>query len=102
MKIDPYSTGAIATQPSLQDPTTARGKERTAPSASDDHVSLSSDVDVVRAATAAAHGSPEIRQDVVDRMRAVLKSGQVGSDPDRLADAIINSWIETPSSEKQS
>ena len=57
---------------------------------------LSNDVQVVKAATAAAAQAPALRQDVVDQMRASLNAGQIGNDPGRLADALIDSWIQTP------
>jgi flagellar biosynthesis anti-sigma factor FlgM len=98
MKIDPYSTGAIERQQSLPDAAAAPAQApRT--TAADDHVHLSSDLQIVRNATTAVQASPEIRQDVVQRMRARLEAGQVGADPEHLADAMIDAWMETPSPE---
>ncbi len=61
-----------------------------------DQVRLSHDVQAVQAAASAAQQAPEIRQDVVDRMRALLDAGQVGSDLGKLADALLDHWIQTP------
>jgi flagellar biosynthesis anti-sigma factor FlgM len=58
-----------------------------------DRVRVSSDAQLLHTAMRAAQQSPEIRQDVVDRMRAALDKGEVGQDPERLADALIDSWI---------
>lgn len=97
MKIDGYNAGAVQGQTERADGVASRGtREAGAPASEGDQVRLSNDVQFVQAATAAARQAPEIRQDVVDRMRALLKAGQVGNDPGRLADALIDSWIDTP------
>lgn len=44
---------------------------------------------------AAAHG-PAIRQDVVDRMRALFDKGELASDPSALAECIIDDWTTNP------
>ena len=98
MKIDGYNTGAIQGQTDRTDGAVSRGTREAGTPASEgsDKVRLSSDAQFVQAATAAAHQAPEIRQDLVARMRALLDAGEVGSDPARLADALIDSWVETP------
>ena len=40
--------------------------------------------------------TPKVRQDVVDRARALLASGELGRDSSALADAIINDLIDRP------
>jgi len=40
--------------------------------------------------------APAVRQDVVDRARALLEAGDVGRDSGALADAIINDLIDRP------
>ena len=37
--------------------------------------------------------APEIREDVVDRARARLAAGEIGNDPGRLADRLIDSLL---------
>jgi len=58
--------------------------------ASGDAVSLSSDAQLLQTATAAAQSAPDIRADVVAHMRALVDAGQIGRDPQALADAIID------------
>ncbi len=59
-----------------------------------DRVELSSDVQLVTQAVKAADSSPAIRQDAVERARQKLMAGQVGSDPMRLADRLIDHLLE--------
>lgn len=60
-----------------------------------DQVLLSPDVQLVRTAMDTAAHTPDVRGDAVDRMRALLANGGVGTDAGRLADAIIDSWLNT-------
>lgn len=79
------SLGRTADQP----PSAAKG----APVASQgDQLSLSSEARLMQSLAQAAAEPPAIRQDVVDRMRALLDRGQLGADPSALADAIIDDW----------
>ncbi len=99
MKIDSYNSGSI--QGPAADRTEAgpaRGTTEAGATAApgSDNVRLSNDVQLVNAATAAAQQTPDIRQDVVDRMRALLDQGQIGNDANRLANALIDSWTQTP------
>jgi flagellar biosynthesis anti-sigma factor FlgM len=98
MKIDGYNAGAVQGQTERTDGAASRGTREPGASAAEgtDQVRLSDDVQFVQAATAAARQAPEIRRDVVDRMRALLNAGEIGNDPGRLADAMIDSWIDTP------
>jgi flagellar biosynthesis anti-sigma factor FlgM len=59
-----------------------------------DRVHLSSDAALASAAVKAAHESPDIRPDVVERMKKALAAGEVGTDPQALADALIDRMIE--------
>jgi flagellar biosynthesis anti-sigma factor FlgM len=63
---------------------------RTAHTAGGDQVNLSSGVRLASSAASAAAGAPDIRQDKVDRARALVESGKLGSDPRTLADALID------------
>jgi flagellar biosynthesis anti-sigma factor FlgM len=58
-----------------------------------DEVTLSEDTQLLHSASKAAAGLPDIRQDVVNAARADLNAGKIGNDPQALADAIINSWL---------
>jgi flagellar biosynthesis anti-sigma factor FlgM len=59
-----------------------------------DRVELSADVQLVTQAVKAADSTPVIRQDVVERARQKLMAGQVGSDPMKLADRLIDHLLE--------
>ena len=63
-----------------------------------DHLTLSSAARVLQAAQESVDTGVPIRQDVVDRLRALLADGQLGGDAASLADAIIDNWIETSGS----
>ena len=60
---------------------------------STDEVTLSEHTQLLHSASKAAASLPDIRQDVVAAARADLDAGKVGNDPQALADAIINSWL---------
>jgi len=57
-----------------------------------DAVTLSDDAKLMRTAMQAVAKTPDIRQDLVARMRAALNNGEVGNDAGELADALINNW----------
>ncbi len=59
-----------------------------------DSVALSGDAQALQQAVRSAQDAPDIRQDLVERLRADLKDGKVGQDAGKLADAIIDSWIQ--------
>lgn len=61
-----------------------------------DQVTLSPEAKLMQTLTEQAGTAPEIRQDVVDRMRALLDSGAIGNDADKLADSIIDDWTKLP------
>jgi len=60
--------------------------------ATTDVVTLSDDARLMRTAIEAAGRTPDIRDDVVERMRAALDRGEIGNDFGGLADALIDSW----------
>jgi flagellar biosynthesis anti-sigma factor FlgM len=59
-----------------------------------DQVKLSSTGQLAAAAAQAANDAPEVRPDAVARGKALLESGTLGSDPARLADAMIDSLLD--------
>jgi len=59
-----------------------------------DRVQVSADARLLSAAVQAAEQTPEIRQDVVERARQKLAAGEIGADPARLADRIIDSLLK--------
>jgi flagellar biosynthesis anti-sigma factor FlgM len=71
------------------------GQERTSATlrqerAGGDRIALSSDVHLLGTALQAAAQAPDIRQDVVERMRRELEAGTVGNDMTALADRMIS------------
>jgi flagellar biosynthesis anti-sigma factor FlgM len=68
------------------------GKDRAA-TPSGDRVEVSSDAHLMSSALQAATKAPAIRQDVVERARQKLAAGEVGNDPVRLADRMIDSLL---------
>ncbi len=65
----------------------------TAGSAGGDRVEVSADARLLSRAVSAAEQAPEIRQDVVERAKQKLAAGEIGNDPARLADRIIDSLL---------
>ena len=59
-----------------------------------DKVQLSSTGQLAASAAQAANDAPEVRPDAVARGKALLESGTLGSDPARLADAMIDSLLD--------
>jgi len=55
-----------------------------------DRVQLSGDAALAAAACRAAEQAPDIRQDLVEKMRAKLAAGEIGNDAERLADRLID------------
>jgi flagellar biosynthesis anti-sigma factor FlgM len=58
-----------------------------------DRVELSADARLADDAVRAVSRAPEVRQDVVERVRAKLDSGELGKDLYRLADKMIDSLL---------
>ena len=61
-----------------------------------DSVVLSPELQLIQEAAKVAAAMPNIRQDVVDAMKAELAAGHIGNDPHALADALINSSLANP------
>lgn len=89
--------GVTDTQHSNQADRVQGGREQSRPegsgAASGDRVEVSADARLLSRAVAAAEQAPEIRQDVVERARQKLAAGEIGNDPARLADRIIDSLL---------
>lgn len=61
---------------------------------SGDRVNLSSDAALANAAVKAVYEAPEMRLDMIERMKQLIAEGQLGHDAERLADAIIDRLLE--------
>jgi flagellar biosynthesis anti-sigma factor FlgM len=68
------------------------GDSRT--SGGSDRVELSGDAALRSSALKAANSAPEIRTELVERMRKELAEGRVGNDAHKLADAIIDDLLK--------
>ncbi len=71
-----------------------KSAERSQSSASADQVSLSAGVKLANSAAAAAGQTSDVRPEVVARAKALLASGELGNDPARLADALIDHALD--------
>jgi len=60
-----------------------------------DRVQVSEDAALASSARRAADQAPDLRQDLVERMRAKLAAGEIGTDPERLADRLIDHLLES-------
>jgi negative regulator of flagellin synthesis FlgM len=70
------------------------GKVGGAQASSCDSVEVSADAKLLSQAMKAAQDSPDIRVDVVERMREKLAAGTVGNDSGRLADRLIDDLLK--------
>ncbi len=58
-----------------------------------DRVQVSDSAALAASARRAADQAPDIRRDLVEKMRAKLAAGEVGSDAERLADRMIDHML---------
>jgi len=84
-----------AGRPATQDPGAPEVTSTTS-----DEVSPSSDARLMQTVMQDAQEALDVRQDVVERMRAALAKGKVGNEPHALADALLDRLLGT-SSRKQ-
>lgn len=60
-----------------------------------DRVQVSPDALLVTNAVKSANDSPDIRPEAVARAKAKLNAGEIGNDPERLADRIIDDLLKS-------
>src|SRR5215212_10046175 len=96
MKIDNDKLGVLtgAPEPLNRTPPHPLPPTRLGDTTESDHLKLSPEVRLLRAATETAASTPPMRADVVERMRDLLAKDGLGTDARRLADAIIDNWLE--------
>jgi flagellar biosynthesis anti-sigma factor FlgM len=70
------------------------GKVGTRQATSADTVQVSSDAKLLSQAMKVAQDTPDIRTDVVERMREKLAAGNVGNDAGRLADRMLDDLLQ--------
>ena len=68
--------------------TTDRAAKSETPKA--DRVEVSEDARLMTSALKAANDAPAVRQDLVERMRKLLESGELGKDSAKVADKLID------------
>lgn len=64
------------------------------PSATGDTVEVSADAKLLSEAVKTAQAVPDIRADVVERMKQKLAAGEVGNDAGRLADRMLDDIVK--------
>ena len=67
--------------------------EKAAP-ASADRIEVSADAKLLAAATDAAQKAPEVRTELVERMKQKLNAGEIGNDSGKLADRMIDDLLK--------
>ena len=83
-----------AVERASSDPTSAKGPAGSL-STGADSLTLSPDAAIASDAIAKAAALPDIRQEKVDQVRKLLEQGEVGQNNETLADAIIDSLIDS-------
>ena len=71
-------------------PTGATPASNTAAPATTDQLTLSAEAQLLKAAADAASGDPAVRTELVEKMRALLAEGKIGTDADQLAESLID------------
>jgi len=71
---------------------------RQAPASGADQLTLSPAVRMLQAASESVQSGVPVRQDVVDKLRALIAEGRLSSDASALAESIIDSWIDAGAS----
>ena len=66
------------------------------PTDTTDQVTLSAEAQLLKAAADAAAGDPAVRTELVEKMRALLADGKIGTDADQLADSLIDDLLKNP------
>jgi flagellar biosynthesis anti-sigma factor FlgM len=61
--------------------------------ASRDRVEVSADAQLMTSALTATQKSPEVRTELVERLRQKLNAGEIGNDSGRLADRMIDDLL---------
>ncbi|SRR6266545_7609428 len=75
------------------DKTVKRTTTDKATPASGDRVEVSADAKLLATATDAAQKAPEVRTELVERMKQKLNAGEIGNDAGRLADRMIDDLL---------
>ena len=98
MKIENDKPNPLAGQTDALTPTPSAGSApagKTAPAQSRaDQLTLSPEAQLLKAAADAAAGDPAVRTALVEKMRALLAEGQIGTDADALAESLLDDVLK--------
>ena len=99
MKIENNKPDALTGQTDALTPTAPAGSSpasgKSAPAQGQaDQLTLSPEAQLLKAAADAAAGDPAVRADLVEKMRALLADGGIGTDADALADSLIDDVLK--------
>ena len=97
MKIDGNNPGADGLAARKLERAQAEAKESAGPDnarKSGDRVELSPEAALAGAAAKAAADSPDVRPDVVERMKKALAAGELGKDTNALAESLIDRMLD--------
>ncbi len=97
MKIDSYRQSLDIDRASRSEQTQQVDKSSTggvSGGVKSDRVDVSSDARLLNDAVKAAEDHSGIRQDVVERMRRLRESGELGQDAGKLADSLIDAMLK--------
>lgn len=98
MKIENDKPNALTGQTDALTPTAPAGSSpagKTAPAQSQaDQLTLSPEAQLLKAAADAAAGDPAVRTELVEKMRALLAEGNIGTDADSLAESLIDDVLK--------
>jgi flagellar biosynthesis anti-sigma factor FlgM len=99
MKIENDKPNALTGQTDALAPATPAGSSpaagKTAPAPSQtDQLTLSPEAQLLKAAADAAAGDPAVRAELVEKMRALLAEGNIGTDADSLAESLIDDVLK--------
>ena len=98
MKIENDKPNPLTGQADALTPTTSAGAAptgKTAPAQSQaDQLTLSPEAQLLKTAADAVAGDPAVRTELVEKMRALLAEGQIGTDADALAESLIDDVLK--------
>src|SRR5215471_6396488 len=95
MKIENDKPNPLTGQTDALSPTAPAGaapasNTASAPANAADQLTLSAEAQLLNAAADAAAGDPAVRSELVEKMRALLADGKIGTDADSLAESLID------------
>jgi flagellar biosynthesis anti-sigma factor FlgM len=98
MKIENDKPNPLAGQTDALTPTPSAGSApagKTAPAQRRaDQLTLSPEAQLLKAAADAAAGDPAVRTELVEKMRALLAEGKIGTDADALAESLLDDVLK--------